>query len=130
MATPEATVKKKVTAILKSLGCYYFYPVTGGYGSSGVPDIVGCHNGKFFGIECKAGKGKTTKLQDKNLRDIIAAGGTAVVVNEDNIDRVTEYLTGKSPNPMQLAFNFAVEWPDKDRIEVIGQNGNSGEHYE
>ena len=46
--TPEAKVKKKVAEALKKLGVYYFYPVTGGYGRSGVPDIVGCYNGKFF----------------------------------------------------------------------------------
>ena len=37
--TPEAKVKKKVTEILKQFGAYYFYPVTGGYGMSGIPDI-------------------------------------------------------------------------------------------
>jgi Holliday junction resolvase len=52
--TPEAKVKKKVVEQLKSMGAYYFYPVTGGYGASGVPDIVGCFEGRFFGIECKA----------------------------------------------------------------------------
>jgi Holliday junction resolvase len=54
--TPEAKVKRKVTDQLKLIGAYYFFPATGGYGKSGVPDIVGCYNGKFFGIECKAGK--------------------------------------------------------------------------
>ena len=55
--TPEAKVKKVVVKHLKSMGAYYFYPVTGGWGFSGVPDIVGCYKGKFFGIECKAGVG-------------------------------------------------------------------------
>ena len=50
--TPEAKVKKVVVKHLKSMGAYYFYPVTGGYGGSGVPDIVACYDGKFFGIEC------------------------------------------------------------------------------
>ena len=67
--TPEAKVKKKVVAQLKEMGAYYFYPVTGGYGASGVPDIVGCYRGMFFGIECKAGSNKPTPLQDKNLTD-------------------------------------------------------------
>jgi Holliday junction resolvase len=92
--TPEAKVKKKVVAVLKELRAYYFYPVTGGYGGSGVPDIVGCYNGKFFAIECKAGKGKTTALQVKNIAQIIATGGKAIVVNEENIDHV-RYLLGE-----------------------------------
>ena len=90
--TPEAKVKKKVVAKLKEAKAYFFYPVTGGYGRSGVPDIIACHGGKFIGIECKAGKNKPTALQEKNLRDIEAAGGVALVINEDNLDEVEKYL--------------------------------------
>jgi Holliday junction resolvase len=90
--TPEKKVKTKVVAILKELGAYYFYPVTGGYGASGVPDIVGCYNGNFFAVECKAGKGKTTALQDKNLAQIKACGGLVTVINEDNIEDVRRLL--------------------------------------
>ena len=92
--TPEAKVKKKVADALKKLGAYYFYPVTGGYGKSGVPDIVGCYEGKFFGIECKAGKNKPTALQEKNLADILKAGGIAMVVNEENMHDVREQIIG------------------------------------
>jgi Holliday junction resolvase len=90
--TPEAKVKKQVVAKLKGIGAYYFYPVTGGYGSSGVPDIVGCFGGKFFGIECKAGKNKPTPLQSKNIDHIRKCGGIAMVINEDNIDVVVQML--------------------------------------
>jgi hypothetical protein len=90
--TPEKKVKQRAVAQLKALGAYYFYPVTGGYGSSGVPDIVCCLNGRFIGIECKAGKGKTTALQDKNLHEIREAGGTALVVNEENVDDLLRIL--------------------------------------
>ena len=86
--TPEAKVKKKVVAQLKEMGAYYFYPVTGGYGFSGVPDIVGCYQGIFFGIECKADSNKPTALQDKNLTDIRNQKGIAVVINENNIGSV------------------------------------------
>lgn len=90
--TPEAKVKKVVTRQLKEMGAYYFYPVTGGYGASGVPDIIGCYDGGFFGIECKAGKNKPTELQKKNLHDIELAGGYALVVNEENMHRVTDLI--------------------------------------
>ena len=83
--TPEAKVKKKVVRILKDAGAYYFYPVTGGYGRSGVPDVVACLGGYFLGIECKAGENKPTPLQQKNLDDIDTAGGVALVINEDNL---------------------------------------------
>ena len=91
--TPEKKVKDKAVKQLKELGAYYFYPVTGGYGASGVPDIVGCYKGKFFAIECKAGKNKPTALQQKNIDAIAAQGGAVWVVNEENMDGVTAWLT-------------------------------------
>ena len=90
--TPEAKVKKVVVAQLKALGAYYFYPVTSGYGSSGVPDIVGCYKGAFFGIECKAGKNKPTALQQKNINAINKADGIAFVVNEENMHDIQRIL--------------------------------------
>ena len=90
--TPEGKVKKKVVEQLKQLGCYYFFPATGGYGKSGVPDIVGCYEGKFFGIECKAGKNTPTALKEKNLSDIERAYGIACVVNEDNMNAIKQIL--------------------------------------
>jgi Holliday junction resolvase len=90
--TPEARVKRRVVTTLKASGAYYFYPVTGGYGGSGVPDIVGCYHGKFFAVECKAGKNKPTPLQQKNLDAINLSGGVALVVNESNVDDVRAML--------------------------------------
>ena len=61
--TPEKKVKQRVVNLLKELDdVYYFFPATGGYGRSGVPDIVVCYKGMFYGIECKAGSNKATAL--------------------------------------------------------------------
>lgn len=92
--TPEAKVKKRVVQQLKLLDAYYFYPVTGGYGRSGVPDIVGCYKGKFFAIECKAGTNKPTPLQELNIEQIKQSGGLALVINEENVDSVYSILLG------------------------------------
>ena len=83
--TPEAKVKKKVVDVIKKNGAYYFFPATGGYGRSGVPDIVCCHRGVFVGIECKAGNNKPTPLQEAEMAKIRKAQGFTLVVNEDNI---------------------------------------------
>ena len=89
MATkPEVKVKKQIADLLKKHGAYYFTPVTSGFGSSGVPDFIACIKGKFIGIEAKAGKGKPTALQDKNLTQIMDAGGVAVIVNESGIENL------------------------------------------
>ncbi|CAB4189685.1 Holliday junction resolvase Hjc [uncultured Caudovirales phage] len=90
--TPEAKVKAKVVSILKAAGAYYFFPATHGYGRSGVPDIVACLAGKFIGIECKAGKGKPTALQARELEAIHQAGGVALLINEYNMDELREAL--------------------------------------
>ena len=63
--TPEGVIKNRLVLFLRSLQPvpYYFFPQTGGYGRSGVPDVVGSWNGRFFAIECKAeGKGKNTEM--------------------------------------------------------------------
>lgn len=90
--TPEGKVKDKVKRLFKAMDVYYAMPATGGYGASGVPDFLVCLKGKFIGVECKAGKGKPTALQLKNLAEIEASGGIAVVVNEENLAQFEETI--------------------------------------
>jgi Holliday junction resolvase len=81
--TPESKVKLAVVKLLKQYGVYFFFPATHGYGRSGVPDIICCIDGKFLAIECKAGKNEPTALQLREINQIQAAGGMAMVVRED-----------------------------------------------
>jgi Holliday junction resolvase len=90
--TPEGKVKDAVRKILTEFGIYHFMPPGMGFGRAGIPDIICCFQGKFIAIECKAGKGKTTALQDRELNAIRAAGGMAMVVNEDNLIELKEKL--------------------------------------
>lgn len=90
----EKWVKAQVVKMLKDLDAYYFYPVASGYMRTGVPDIVACLNGRFLGIECKANGNKTTEIQDRNLVEIKKNGGIAMVVDENNLDELKEYLYG------------------------------------
>jgi len=90
MMTPEAKVKKKVKEILDQMGVYHFSPMQNGMGRAGIPDIIGCLDGQFLGIECKAGRGTTTALQERELTRIQNAGGYALVVNEENINQLWE----------------------------------------
>jgi pantoate kinase len=91
-ATPESKVKDKIKAILKKHGVYYAMPIGTGYGNSGVPDFLCCAAGHFLAVEAKAGKNPTTALQDKHLGQIKAQGGTALVINETNINELDELL--------------------------------------
>ena len=90
--TPEGKVKKKVTDILKKHGVYYFFPATGGYGRSGVPDIVCCFHGRFLAIECKANGNNPTALQTREMDKINEAGGMAIVVRDTDYELLDKLL--------------------------------------
>jgi len=109
--TPEAKVKKRVIAILKKHGVWYFSPIGHGMGRGGIPDIIVCHKGAFLGIECKAGNNQPTKLQERELAGIKKAGGWDLVVNEDLIHEVDDLLglitDLAERNKKQAATNYA-----------------------
>ena len=94
--TPEGKVKDKCTALLKQYRAYYFFPMMGGFARSGIPDIIVCHEGKFLGVECKAGRNTTTPLQEAEMLKIREAGGSTLVINEDNIDQLEHWLQGEA----------------------------------
>jgi len=90
--TPEAKVKKRIKEELHNMGAYFLQPIGTGFGSNGAPDIVVCYKGFFIGVEAKAGKGKTTALQEFNLTRIKAMGGLALVINETNVSQLRELI--------------------------------------
>jgi Holliday junction resolvase len=92
MMTPEGKVKRKAIAELQKLGMYIFFPATGGFGRSGIPDIVCCYKGKFIGIECKAHGNKPTALQQSNLEEIVNNGGIAIVIDETSVFNLKQII--------------------------------------
>lgn len=95
-ATPESKVKKRVREILDKLGIYHFMPPANGFGRAGIPDIIACMDGHFIAIECKAGRGTTTALQDRELDRIHNAGGTTFIARESNLDELQQILKEKA----------------------------------
>ena len=92
MATPESKVKAAVVKILKANDVYYFFPATGGYGRSGVPDIICCVKGRFVAIECKAGDNKPTELQLRELHKIHKSNGITFVINESSVPMIEKLM--------------------------------------
>lgn len=90
--TPEGRVKSKVRDILKQCGVWFTPVVASGFGRAGVPDYLCCWRGRFLAIECKAGKGKTTRLQEIELERIAGAGGLTLVIHENNIGDLRSLL--------------------------------------
>jgi hypothetical protein len=93
--TPEGKVKKKVKEYLKSIGAWYYMPVSNGMGRAGCPDILVCYKGLFMAFETKApGKIKNvTPNQEREILEITCANGLARVV--DDVEQVKEAINAK-----------------------------------
>lgn len=86
MKTPEGKVKDQVKAIIERIpSVYYFMPATGGYGRSGIPDIMGVVSGRAFAVECKANGGQLTALQNREIDKFVEAKGIAFVVDAASV---------------------------------------------
>lgn len=89
----ESDIVKAIMKYLKSVPrCFCWKEHGGMYGTAGIPDIIACINGHFFGFEVKTDVGKPTKLQEATIRKILAAGGAAVVVR--SVDEVKAVVNG------------------------------------
>lgn len=93
----EADIVKAILRYLKTVyRCFCWKEHGGMYGTAGIPDIIACIDGRFFGFEVKIEDGKPTKLQEATIRKILAAGGTALVVRSVDevravIDSISEH---------------------------------------
>lgn len=73
----ERDIVAAIQGYLKTLGGdVFFWKEHGGpYGTSGIPDIICCYRGRFLGLEVKQPGGRLTRLQERALERINAAGG-------------------------------------------------------
>ena len=89
----ESDIVKSIIRYLKSLtDCFCWKEHGGMYGTAGIPDIICCYKGRFYGFEVKTEDGKPTELQKAMIRKIQKAGGTALVVR--SVDEVRAVLNG------------------------------------
>lgn len=77
----ERTLTTKCIKKLRERGALAVKIHGGPHQPVGLPDIVGCYKGTFFGIEMKMPKKRNnlTEKQAKKLRDIEEAGGVVAV---------------------------------------------------
>lgn len=81
--TPEGKVKTEIKRVLKAYNVWYCMPRGTVFGRSGVPDFLCCVNGRFLAIEAKAGKNKTSALQEQEIQSINEHGGRAIIVSDE-----------------------------------------------
>lgn len=81
MTTPEGKVKEKIKKLLKAYNAYYHMPIQNGMGAPTL-DFIGCHKGRYYSVEAKAGSKQPTAMQKHTMLEIQKAGGHPFVVNE------------------------------------------------
>ena len=92
----EKNITNKILKYLKSLdNCFCFKEHGGRYGTSGIPDIICCFNGRFIAFEVKTEKGRLTKLQEITIQRIKEAKGKAFKVTSlEEVKNILENLEG------------------------------------
>ena len=91
----ESELQKKIVQRLNRDPKTWAVKIHGGpHQPAGLPDIIGCAYGYFFGLEVKEpGKEKTlTERQKLKLRRISEAGGRATVVT--SVEQALEFVYG------------------------------------
>jgi hypothetical protein len=116
MTTPENKVKNACKKELKKRKIWFYMPVQNGMGVVGIPDIIGCWNGWFVGIETKApGKlANVTPNQKNRLNEIEAAGGLALVI--DNVEVLIQILDGIEKQKADMQQAVADQFAEKHVI--------------
>lgn len=80
MGKSENTVTDDIKEYLDSLGkhrCWYVKFHANFFTKSGIPDIIGSLDGRFFGIEIKASYNKLSEAQEIQIELINEAGAIA-----------------------------------------------------
>lgn len=89
----EKVIENKIKDYLKSKGAYYFKHHGNQFSQVGVPDIIACYKSRFIGIEVKNETGKTSPLQDVNLKMINEAGGIGIVARSvEDVKKVIDNI--------------------------------------
>lgn len=111
--TAETRVKRRIKDLLKTHRAYFTMPVMTGMATNGTPDFAVCHRGRYAAVEAKAGKGTPTELQWVRLTDVMKAGGSAMVINENNLDVLEHWLqvvstvhVGRKPDSKAVLNHF------------------------
>lgn len=80
----ESALTREVVKRLNQMPLCFASKVHGGpHQRKGLPDITGCYEGAFFGIEMKLPGNKPTPIQQAVLDKIKVAGGLVGVVTAD-----------------------------------------------
>jgi len=93
----EAIVKKIRKALQGSVGGFWFKVHGGPFQMAGLPDLLGCVQGRFIGIEVKRPSRMTnvSPIQQRMIQKINLNGGLAIVSCDPDtaVEEVTRFLS-------------------------------------
>ena len=117
----EKTFENKVKGFLKDHGCWFIkYWAGAEFTKTGIPDILACVNGVFFGIEVKAPRGRPSPLQLYNLKKIDSSGGRAILLYPNQFDQfkalVENTLIGDTSEADKNYLRLCERWWDDANV--------------
>jgi len=78
------TETQMVTALLRKIKQHaYAYKASDKF-VAGIPDVIGCHNGRFFGVEAKVDYNTASSIQIYTMALISKNGGYCGVITYNN----------------------------------------------
>lgn len=77
----EKTITDRIIRLLRKEGFFVWKQHGGPMQRAGLPDVFAVRNGHLLAIEVKKPGGKASKLQEKTIRELEAAGAVAFVAS-------------------------------------------------
>lgn len=89
----EKNFENKLKTYLKAQGAWFIkYWAGSAFTKEGIPDILACINGRFYGIEVKGPTGKPKLTQLVNLTKIRHAGGIGLLLYPNDFDEFKKFV--------------------------------------
>lgn len=87
---PEARITRKIRLALMGRGFFVFKIHGSEMMMAGLPDLIACRQGHFYGIEVKTPRGRVSERQRYVHKQIKASGGTVIVAR--SVEEALEQL--------------------------------------
>ena len=107
----EKSFENKIKDFLDQQGCWYIkYWAGAKFTKEGIPDILACISGDFYGIEVKAKNGKPTVIQLVTLRKIREAGGIGLLLYPDDWKGFKKFIKSFDAAWYKKNIDLQQEW--------------------
>jgi hypothetical protein len=78
---PEYRIVQNVKKLIRARGGWVVKIHGGAYQDAGTPDLLACYKGRFIAVEVKTARGVARPEQRVAQRDIVKAGGYALITH-------------------------------------------------